>query len=78
MEEAMDKYYLAKTIANDHKKEIDHDLRIRHMLKEATSVENQAASHMICLDFDRHLHTGNARPYIGRRFLKKLCSRFSS
>ena len=32
----MDKFYLAKTIAGDRKKEIDHDLRIRHMLKEAT------------------------------------------
>ena len=33
----MDKFYLAKTIAGDRKKEIDHDLRIRHMLQEANS-----------------------------------------
>lgn len=31
----MDKFYLAKYIANDRKKEIDHELAVRHMLKEA-------------------------------------------
>ena len=31
----MDKFYLAKFVANDRKKEIDHELAVRHMLKEA-------------------------------------------
>ncbi|HLO18124.1 MAG TPA: hypothetical protein VK206_25050 [Anaerolineales bacterium] len=30
----MDKFYLAKLVANEQKNEIDHDLAIRHMLKE--------------------------------------------
>jgi hypothetical protein len=31
----MDKFYLAKTIANERKREIENDLKVRHMLKEA-------------------------------------------
>ena len=31
----MDKFYLAKTIARDRKREIDHDLAVRHMLKDS-------------------------------------------
>jgi hypothetical protein len=31
----MDKYYFAKLVARERKNEIDHDLAIRHMLKEA-------------------------------------------
>lgn len=31
----MDKFYLAKTISDERKREIEHDLKVRHMLKEA-------------------------------------------
>ena len=30
----MDKFNLAHTIASDRKKQIDHDLKVSHMLKE--------------------------------------------
>jgi len=35
MEEAMDKYNFAKLVASERKNEIDRELAIRHMLKEA-------------------------------------------
>ena len=33
----MDKYFLAKVVARERKHEIDHDLAVRHLLKEGKS-----------------------------------------